>query len=326
MPVAAIGNSSTLPARLRTQFAVRICVIFNPVARGEKARRFRRHLDQIGAQSSLKLTASAGDARRLAAEAVREGFETVVAAGGDGTVNEVLNGIGDVPGGFEQARLAVLPLGTVNVFARELALSRKLERAWNIIVAGRESRIDLPRAEFVGAAGRERRYFAQMAGAGLDARAVELVQWELKKKVGPLAYVWAGLQAMRAPPAKITVTATDSGPTVRAADATASASLVLVGNGKLYGGDFRVFSQADLRDGFLEMTVFPRTTLWTAALSGPSLLLRGCLPASVAQSHRAASFQLSSPDPVPLELDGELAGHLPATFSVERERLRVIVP
>lgn len=89
---------------------MRICVIFNPVARGEKARRFRRHLDEIGSQSSLKLTTGPGDARRLAAEAVGEGFEIVAAAGGDGTVNEVLNGIGDVPGGFERSRLGVLPL------------------------------------------------------------------------------------------------------------------------------------------------------------------------------------------------------------------------
>ena len=107
---------------------MRTCVIFNPTARGEKARRFRHHLDAIGAQSTLKHTTAAGDARRLAAEAVREGFEIVVAAGGDGTLNEVLNGFSDVPDGFEQARLGVLPLGTVNVFARELAIPTQAGR------------------------------------------------------------------------------------------------------------------------------------------------------------------------------------------------------
>src|SRR5262249_10138792 len=96
------------------QFAVRTCVIFNPAARGDKAWRFRRHLEAIGKQSTLRQTAAAGEARRLAAEAVREGFDVVVAAGGDGTLNEVLNGIGDIPDGFERARLGVLPLGTVN--------------------------------------------------------------------------------------------------------------------------------------------------------------------------------------------------------------------
>ena len=76
---------------------MRICVIFNPAARGNKARRFRRRLDAIGSHCALKATAAPGDARRLAAEAVGEGYDLIVAAGGDGTVNEVLNGIGDLP-------------------------------------------------------------------------------------------------------------------------------------------------------------------------------------------------------------------------------------
>ena len=86
---------------------MRTCVIFNPTARGNKARYFRRHLDDIGSQSTLKLTTAAGDARRLAANAIQEGFEVVVAAGGDGTLNEVLNGFGDVA----SARAAVAALG-----------------------------------------------------------------------------------------------------------------------------------------------------------------------------------------------------------------------
>ena len=92
---------------------MRTCVIFNPAARGDKARRLRRYLDDLRAQATLKLTAAAGDARRLAAEAVSEGFEVIVAAGGDGTLNEVVNGMGDAPEGFERARLGLLPLGTV---------------------------------------------------------------------------------------------------------------------------------------------------------------------------------------------------------------------
>ena len=123
---------------------MRTCVIFNPAARGEKATRFRRHLDAIGEQCKLKLTTAAGDARRLATEAVQEGFEILVAAGGDGTLNEVLNGIGDASGGFDRVRLGVLPLGTVNVFARELAIPSRLEKAWDIIRAGHQTRIDLP--------------------------------------------------------------------------------------------------------------------------------------------------------------------------------------
>ena len=199
-----LAFSSTNGA-LENHLRVRICVIFNPAARGNKARHFRHHLDDIGAQSAFKATAAPGDARRLAAEAVGEGFDLIVAAGGDGTVNEVLNGIGDAPDGFARARLGVLPLGTVNVFARELKIPLRLERAWEILRRGREMKIDLPRAEFSANGKTERRYFVQLAGAGLDARAIELVDWQHKKKVGPLAYVVAGLKALREKKPQITV-------------------------------------------------------------------------------------------------------------------------
>ena len=296
---------------------MRTCVIFNPTARGDKARRFRRHLDAIGKEATLKLTAAAGDARRLATEAVGEGFEIVVAAGGDGTLNEVLNGIGDAPEGFARARLGVLPLGTVNVYAREYALSTKLDAAWAVIRQGRETRIDLAVVEYSAEGAPQRQYFAQMAGAGWDARAGELVNWQLKKRLGPLAYVVAGLKALLAAQSKITVTG---------GGRSAVGEMVLIGNGQLYGGDYRVFPQADARDGRLDVCVFPRVNWLVLARCGPGLLLRGRLPASCVQTFQAESFTLASPSATALEVDGELIGHLPATFSVERSRLRVLVP
>ena len=294
---------------------VRTCVIFNPAARGEKARRFRRHLEAIGRQSLLKLTAEAGQARRLAAEAVREGFETIVAAGGDGTLNEVLNGIGDEPDGFERTRLGVLPLGTVNVFARELGLPGGLEAAWEVIRHGSETRIDLPSVTVDGS--QQRYYFAQLAGAGLDARAIELVKWQVKKAIGPLAYVLAGLHAVLSAPSKITVTGGGH---------SLTGELVLIGNGRLYGGQFTLFPHADLRDRLLEVCVLPRVNWLTLARCGPGLLLTGRLPASATKLFKAGSLTLTSPSAAPLEIDGELIGHLPATFSVQRSRLRVVVP
>ena len=296
---------------------MRTCVIFNPAAKGNKARHFRHELERIGAECALKPTGGPGDARRLAAVAVGEGFENVVAAGGDGTVNEVLNGIGDAPEGFARSRLGVMPLGTINVFARELVLPFGLKAAWGVIRQGREKRIDLPRVEFARPGGREGRYFAQLAGAGLDARAVELVQWSLKKKIGPLAYVLAGLNALRETPPRITV-AGDGG--------SATGELVLIGNGRLYGGSFHIFPQADLINGRLDVCVFPRARLSTVIRCGLPLLLRGRLPASTYEAFQATSFTLSSATPTPLEADGELIGHLPATFSVRPAGLRVIVP
>jgi diacylglycerol kinase (ATP) len=294
---------------------MRACVIFNPTAKGDKAKHFRRHLDVIGAECALKQTTAAGGARPLAAEAIREGFDTIIAAGGDGTLNETLNGMGDVPDGFERARLGVLPLGTVNVFAKELGLPAKLEEAWQILRTGEETRIDLPWIEYTLNGAPTRRYFAQLAGAGLDARAIELVDWQLKKKFGPLAYVWAGIVALRDQPSQIT-----------AANGKESATgeLVLIGNGRFYGGRYRVFAQADLRDGLLEVCVFPKTN-WTALARCMGMFFAGQdLPASVAKCFRTDTLTLSSPTKTPLEVDGESIGHLPATASIERNKLRVI--
>jgi YegS/Rv2252/BmrU family lipid kinase len=296
---------------------MRICVIFNPVARGEKARRFRRHLDSIARESALKATVAPGHARTLAAEAVRDGYDTVVAAGGDGTVNEVINGFGDVAGGFARARLGILPLGTINVFARELRLPLNLMAAWRVIQAGRTVAVDLPWAEFMVDGRAERRHFAQLGGAGLDSRAISLVDRELKKKYGPLAYVLAGFKALREPPAPVDVT--DGAGTWRG-------ELVLFGNGRFYGGTFRVFRNARLQDGRLHLCVFPKVN-WAVlgrALCGLAVgrLARACGAAEIA----VTSVTLSSPVPVWLELDGDNVGHLPAKLGVIPQGLRVMAP
>jgi len=296
---------------------VRICVIFNPAARGNKARHFRRQLNAIGSQCALKATTAPGDACRFAAEAVDEGFDLIVAAGGDGTVNEVLNGLGAAPDGFARARFGVLPLGTINVFARELEIPLRIERAWDVLQRGREVLIDLPHAEFSANGTRQRQYFVQLAGAGMDARAIELVDWSHKKKIGPLAYLIAGLKALREQ---------KPGITVRADGREATGELVLIGNGRFYGGPFGIFPLADLRDGLLDVCVFPRINWLTMFRCAPGLLARRRLPERIVQRVRAAAFELDGEPAAAFELDGEWVGHLPATFSVEREKLRVIVP
>ena len=221
-------------------------MIFNPAAKGDKARRFRRQLDALHADCVLKPTTGAGMARALAAEAVREGFDTIVATGGDGTVNEVLNGIGDEPDGFARVRLGVIPLGTANVFARELHIPRNVRRAWTVLREGRETAVDLPVAEVDRNGRAERRYFGQMAGAGLDARAVELVDWSWKKKTGFAAYILAGLKALAEKHGEISATGGTH---------SVSGEQVLIGNGRLYGGPFVVFPKADPCDGLLDVCV-----------------------------------------------------------------------
>jgi len=296
---------------------MKICVIFNPAARGEKANRFREHLGALSTQCALKPTYAAGAGRLLGAEAVREGFDLIVAAGGDGTVNEVLNGIGDEADGFARVCFGVLPLGTVNVFAKELEMPTNFKAAWEVLLRGRETLIDLPEAEFTSSGQTQRRFFAQMAGAGLDSRAVELVDWEHKKTIGALAYVVAGCKALCGP--KSQIIASDGQNSI-------GGELVLIGNGCFYGGRYRLFPTADLRDGLLEVSVFPRADWGSLLRCGWGLLTEQLYTAGGVKHFQAASLQLSSATPVSFHVEGEIAGALPARFSVRRQQLRMITP
>ncbi len=297
--------------------AARICIIFNPAARGEKARRFRKQLGALASQCALKPTAASGGGRALAAEAVREGYETIVAAGGDGTVNEVINGLGDEPGGFTRARLAVLPLGTVNVFAREIKVPAAFDAAWEIVQHGQELRLDLGKAECIQNNQPAQRHFVQLAGAGFDSRAIELVDWELKKKLGAFAYILAGLKAMRKPFPPIVA---------RGEGKELTGELVLVGNGRFYGGSFHLFPLADAQDGLLEVTVFPHVNVWAILRAGFGIVFRQIYRLGGAQHFNAAQLSLSCTEEMPFQVEGENAGFLPARFSVSPRALRVLAP
>ena len=296
---------------------MRICVIFNPAARGNKARRFRHFLNELSLQCALKATTGPGDARRFAQAAVATGYDIIAAAGGDGTVNEVLNGIGDEPDGFAKTRLGVLPLGTVNVFARELKIPLKLERAWQVLKRAQETRIDLGRADSFDDGRPQQRYFIQLGGAGLDARAIELVSWKLKKSAGPVAYLVAGFQALAEKQPRLRVSADGK---------TIEGELALLGNGKFYGGPFDIFPGADLRNGRLEACVFPRVNAGSLLRLAPGFLTRRKLSEHRVQRLRATKIELASNLPAAFELDGEWIGRLPATFTVEQKKLCVVIP
>ena len=266
------------------------CVIFNPTARGDKARRFRSRLAELGPGIQLIPTAGPDTAPEQAATAVEAGCGTLVAAGGD---------------------------GTVNVFAKELGIPAGLAGAWRVIQAGHERRIDLPMAESGPEGRRVRRCFAQMAGAGLDSRALGLVDWELKKKFGVLAYVRASLLAMRGPRPVVSIEADGR---------TVTGHLVCVGNGRFLGGRYPVFPHARLDDGKLDAMVVPRMT-WTVALKIFAALWLDRFAHSPDAVHLAAgTMTMTSPTPMPFHLEGDNVGSLPATFTLRPKALRVVVP
>jgi diacylglycerol kinase (ATP) len=296
---------------------VRICLILNPTARGERARRFQRQLERIWGECAVKLTVAPGSARQLATEAVREGFQTVVAAGGDGTVNEVLNGIAEANGGLDCARLGVLPLGTINVFAKQCGIPTHPGRAWDTIIQGKEKSIDVARVDFAEEGQNRHRLFVQLAGAGLDSRAIHLVDWETKKRFGPLAYILSGLKALQGEQPLITISD---------GERSTSGELVLIGNGSFYGGRFVLFPRASNQDGVLDACAFSRVHWRDLAARGFGLLTQTLAGQRGITHLQGRVLTVTSPAPVLFEVEGENVGSLPAKFSVAPKALRVIVP
>ncbi|MEI7729035.1 MAG: diacylglycerol kinase family protein [Verrucomicrobiota bacterium] len=293
----------------------RTCIIFNPMARGNQTRRFRHHIRTLSAEVELRATLGPGGARPLASLAVREGFEIIVGIGGDGTLNEIINGIADIPGGLERTKLGIIPMGTANVFARELGIPFAPNEAWTVIRQARHATLDLLVAEYQADGHPQQRLFFQLGGAGLDARAVELVHPRLKKTLGPLAYVVAGFQALF-----------EHKPAIHVSDGarTTTAELVLLGNGRLYGGDFVLFPDASLKDGLVNLTLFPKVNVPALLHWSYHSLLQQWEGAGYANYREAKKVTLTSPGRVPFELEGEPVGHLPLTISVRPRALRVI--
>ncbi|MGC9035888.1 MAG: diacylglycerol/lipid kinase family protein [Verrucomicrobiia bacterium] len=293
------------------------CVIFNPVARGEQAKRFYDQLSRLGKEWHLKQTQFPAQGRELARNAVIEGYKIIVCAGGDGTLNEVINGIGDVEAGFKQVSVGVIPLGTSNVFAREHKIPLNVDEALQVLSSGKREKIDLPYVEFWKDGKKQRRYFIQLGGAGLDARAVELVRWELKKKIGWFAYILAGLKAVNEKQPVIEVCS---------GEFRTGGNLVLFGNGRLYGGSFNVFPMARYNDGILDLAVYPAVNISTALRCISGLITKNFCNKGGARYYRFSSFELKSDGYAGFELDGEFVGELPLSVKLLPSGIEIIKP
>ncbi|NDF16646.1 MAG: diacylglycerol kinase family lipid kinase, partial [Verrucomicrobia bacterium] len=213
------------------------CIILNPAAKGDQARKTIDRMGKLAPEAKILLTENPGDGERRAREAVAMGFQTIVAAGGDGTVNEVLNGIDPA-----RCALGILPVGTMNVLALELGISPDLERALAVIRAGRRRQIDLGYAN--------QRRFIQLAGVGLDAEVVKKTHPEAKRAWGPWSYLLTVAQVTAAPAPHLKV---------KSGGEEYPGAMVLIGNGRHYGGPFRFFPKADMSDGKLDVCIFPKS-------------------------------------------------------------------
>ena len=146
-----------------------------------------------------------------------------------------------------------------------------------------------------------------------------MASWELKKRVGPLSYVWAGLQALRLRAAPIEVTGTGG-------ELLATGGAVFIGNGQFYGGPFRLFPRARLDDGLLDVCVFERVGYWNAARHSVGVFCGQHTHWSGVKYFQAKQITCRSVGETPVQIDGEDAGDATVTFSVTPGALRVVVP
>ena len=280
-------------------------VILNPAAKSERAAGLGSKVEDLTAASSvIRMTTSPGQARALAEAAVAQGFKKIVAAGGDGTINEVVNGIAGAP-----VALGVLPLGSVNVFATQLGLPKDLTKCWKVIQDGLIREMDLAQAN--GHA------FVQMAGVGLDAQAVQATSWDFKRDFGPLSYFISAAQiAARKPPHL----------TIEHGGQIVEGSFVLIGNGRYYVGPFPVFPNAQTDDGLLDILVFKHLSYLDIVRYLQGVLFGTHVAMEDVAYFSASHVTVASDEAVPVEVDGEVIGVTPVTFDLHPRKLRVLVP
>lgn len=278
-------------------------IILNPAARSTRAGGLERRIRALRPAAEVHLTRGAGDAERLAFELAAHGHPCVVAAGGDGTVNEVIHGISrhnaTVADSAAHTALGILPAGTMNVLAYELKLpGRDLEACWQIIQSGSVREIDLWRANDG--------FFAQLAGVGLDAEIVRETTKEMKNRFGPFSYAISAAAVLGREAPLLSLQLEGRPPLY--------GSVVLVGNGAHYGGPVPVFRRARNDDGLLDIIVFHQRGPLEALQFLRAVASGDFSECGDIDYLQASSFRIESENPVPYELDGELGRSTPVTF------------
>ncbi len=292
-------------------------LIINPTSGQVKADREKKRLLDVAIKNMphvhTRITSAPDDASRLAAEGAKMGYERILVAGGDGTINQVINGLGD-----SQIPLGIIPLGTGNVLARDLHIPpNDIETALRIIEAGKTRQVDLAQANG--------RRFVLMAGFGFDAAVVDDVSPRAKDVLGTVAFAPALLkQIVSFQPAQFKLIFADNG------EWETQAVAVIVANCGSYALNFKIAPEAVFDDGMLDVLVIE-------GFSGPAapLQLIGKAIKSIFYQHipdlntayfRARKVRVESDPPVKMQIDGDVCGEIPVDIEVLPKALKLIVP
>ena len=286
----------------------RLVVIYNPTSGRRRRRRLAAVLDRLaraGCAIDLKETKRRGDAEHMARETTLARCDCLVAAGGDGTINEVINGISD-----RNMPLAIVPLGTANVLAAEIGLSNDPDDVARTILEG------TPRAVSLGSI--NGRKFAMMAGVGFDALAVTRVDLAFKRRVGKLAYVVAGLAQLR-----------HQQPTLYDIDIDGTvhrAASAIVAKGHFYAGRYVCAPAARLDDPQFQVCLFTRPGRWNVARYAAALagnFLGHLDDVTVIPARRV---HIAGPAGDPVQSDGDIITLLPAEMEIVEKGLTLVMP
>lgn len=289
-------------------------IIVNPASGSGGLPHHSRHLHETltflrahGWRADLWYTHAAGEGEQLARKAVELKANMVIAAGGDGTINEIIQGLA----GSETA-LGVLPNGTVNVWARELGIPLDEAGARDLLVHGRTRSVDLGCVNG--------RYFLLMVGIGFDGEVIQAVERKPLKRLGVIGYALAALWLGPGYSGFPVVVQID-GLAVKT-----RALQIFVGNTQLYAGAFKFTWRAKIDDGLLDLCIVRKRNLPGRIVVLWDFLLRREQRRLWVRYDTFTSIKIETLRPVAYHIDGEVAGYTPATFQVAPTALKVIVP
>lgn len=294
--------------------------IVNPAAGGGRAGRavpaLQAAMRATGFSMRVQTTEARGHATALARDAVAAGHRQFIAVGGDGTVNEIANGLltgGSVAG--DAVTLAALPIGTGNDWARTHALPKRPEDLVALIASGKTVMHDAGIATCRRAGEPLRRHFVNMAGAGIDAHILSRLG---EGKGGAWSYLVAllgGLRSFRTPALDV------AGPDFRFRGPTL---VIFAGPGRYCGGGLEIAPGATVDDGCLRVTLVKQMSFWQVVGNLPRLF-NGTVPQSPhVVTGRLAAIDIASDIPVGVEVDGEVIGETPARFEIVPRAIRVV--
>ncbi len=288
------------------------CVIVNPAAGSVK------DLDAVLKQlarlkpAAIHLTRSKGAAKKFARDAVRNRCEEIIAAGGDGTLNEVINGIAKRVG---DVRVGLIPLGTGNDFARSLNLPATVEENIDIVLSGEAAAIDVVRAR-----SDRIRYFVNVSAGGFSGLVNEKLTPEIKQTWGPLAYVRSAAAAL--PQLRSYRTAVRLGARKRF---SVDLYNVVIANGRFVAGGLPIAPNANPSDGLLDILLIRARPASEIAMLTAKILLGSHLDSDAITFRRAAKVSIKSRPGMWFNVDGELIGNNPIVFEVMPRALQFVL-